>query len=187
MWTKAKLSIHPCSVSNVDKPVTLWTSARLLNSLMSSDGSFSPARKNLDFGDATSFSQQELCARCRDLDLLHFLHEEIPWKSPDDIDQIASSESKYIRSLGQTGSIEFWKNCPLCRCLFALTPNPSSTTQTVLILPNWTITRLEGVVAVDTEDKRRYAKCLLVGLDPSSLSSLPFSDRTQRGDALCIV
>jgi hypothetical protein len=75
----------------------------------------------------------------------------------------------------------------LCRCLFALTPNPSSTTQTVLILPNWTITRLEGVVAVDTEDKRRYAKCLLVGLDPSSLSSLPFSDRTQRGDALCIV
>lgn len=86
----------------------------------------SPARKKMDFGDATSTSQQELCKRCRDLSLLRLLREEIPWKSTYDLNQAVLHGHKSMRSLGKTGSIKFWKDCPLCRCLFVMTPHPSS-------------------------------------------------------------
>ena len=116
----------------------------------------------MDFGDAVSTSQQELCQRCRDLDLLQSLNEEIPWKSTSDLNQAALNENKCIRTLGKTGSIEFWKDCPLCRCLFALTPNPSSSMQDVLILPHWTMNRLAGEtdIITDTEEYWQFAKCL---------------------------
>jgi hypothetical protein len=114
------------------------------------DWFFSSARKNLYFGNDLETAQEELCTQCRDLDILRVLHEEIPWRHKDELDKVLADGSKYIRSLGKTGSIEFWSNCPLCRCLFALTPHPSSGTQDVLILPNWSIYRLEGGIAIDT-------------------------------------
>jgi hypothetical protein len=150
------------------------------------DWFFSPARKSLYFGNDLETAQEELCTRCRDLNILRFLHEEIPWSRGGELDKVPADGSKYIRSLGKTGSIEFWSNCSLCRCLFALTPHPSSGTQDVLILPNWSIYRLEGGIAVDTAQKRRYAKCLLVALQPSQISN-QLSDRAQRGDALCMI
>jgi hypothetical protein len=39
---------------------------------------------------------------------------------------------------------------------------------------------------MDTLEKRKYAKCLLVALNPSS-PNLNFSIKAHRGDALCIV
>lgn len=147
---------------------------------------FSPARKALDFGTPSSTSHEQLCERCRDLDLLRLLHGEIPWISSDELEEAARVGSPCIQSIGYTGSVEFWQTCPLCRCLFALTPNPSASTQKVLLFPIWTIHRLEGDVVIDTEEKRRYAKCLLVTLDPSSVN-ITFSDRVHRGDALCIL
>jgi hypothetical protein len=150
------------------------------------DWFLSPARKGMKSGNGSSRFQQELCKRCRLLDLPRFLHEEIPWKSGPELNEAARDGSEHIRSLGKTGAIEFWSDCPLCRCLFALTPNPSSTMQDVLILPHWSIFRLEGGIWVDTEEKRRFAKCLLIALNPSSVNT-KFSDRVHLGDALCIV
>jgi hypothetical protein len=54
------------------------------------------------------------------------------------------------------------------------------------MVPQWSITRLEGGAAANNEAKRSYAKCLLVFLNPSSIN-LPLADRAQRGDALCVL
>lgn len=149
---------------------------------------FSPARMAMNFSSKNDAIQQALCGRCQDLNLLQLLHEDIPWESLSDLDQAAREGSQYIRSIGRTGSVEFRTNCPLCRCLYALTPNPSSSIQDVLILPHWTMGRLTGENGslMDTEEKRQCAKCLLVALEPSSVH-LSVSNRAHRGDALCII
>ena len=149
---------------------------------------FSPARRVMHFERPSSLEQSNFCKRCQGLDVLQMLHEDIPWQTSNDIDQGVLNGSKHIRSLGKTGSIEFWDYCLLCRCLFALTPNPSSSTQDVLIFPHWTMNRLVGEngIRIDTDEKRGYAKCLLIALNPSSLN-IGFSIRAHRGDTLCIL
>ena len=151
------------------------------------DWFFSPQRMGMKFSDVSSSSQQELCRRCQDLDVLSLLQEDIPWKSSDDIEEAANNESKLIRSIGKTGSIQFKDNCPLCWCLFAMTPNPESPAQEVLILPDLTMRRLIADVRQDmaTEEKRPYAKCLLVALKPSTYPWLVGA--AHFGDALCIM
>ena len=141
-----------------------------------------------DFGDASSTVQQELCKRCQDLDVLGLLHEDMPWESLQHLDQAVRNGSDLVRSIGTTGSIQFEKDCPLCCCLFAMTPHPNSPAQEVLILPHWTMNRLTGEngANMDTNEKRQYAKCLLVALKPNSLN-LTFSITAHRGDALCIL
>ena len=141
----------------------------------------------MKFSDVSSSSQQELCRRCQDLDVLNLLHEEIPWKSYQDLGQAAEDGSNLIRSIGKTGSIQFKDNCSLCWCLFAMTPNPSSPAQEVLIFPDWTMSRLIGDRRPDvaTEEKRPYAKCLLVALRPSSRIGLAAA--ANGGDGLCIM
>jgi hypothetical protein len=153
------------------------------------DWFFSSARMAMDFGNAASTApHQQFCRRCQDLDVLQLLHEDIPWVSLNDLGQAARDGSELIRNIGLTGSIEFRKDCPLCCCLFAMTPNPSSPTQEILLLPHWTMNRLTGEKGadMDREEKRQYAKCLLVALKPSSVD-LTFSTRVHRGDALCIL
>ena len=147
-----------------------------------------PSTYGMKFGDVSSSTQQELCRRCQELDVLSLLHEDIPWKSFQDLNQAAHNGSNLIRSIGRTGSIQFKQDCHLCWCLFAMTPNPSSQMQEVLILPHWTMNRLTGEngANMDTEEKRQYVKCLLVALKPSSLH-LTFSILAHRGDALCIM
>ena len=150
---------------------------------------FSPARKALDLGDTTGGAHNVLCQRCQDLNILKLLQEETPWKSTADLDRAArEGNMESIRSLGLTGSVEFRKDCPLCRCLFAMTPHPSSSSQEVLVLPQPTMTRLAGENGYHfhTEEQRRYARCLLVVLKPSSLN-MEFSIAAQRGDALCVL
>ena len=149
---------------------------------------FSSVRMGMEFADVSS---SELCRRCQDLDVLKLLHEDIPWKSRQDLrdfHQAAHKGSNLFRCLGITGSIQFKHDCALCYCLFAMTPNPSSPAQEVLLFPDWTMNRLVGVkgVVLDTEEQRQYAKCLLVALKPSSLIS-EFALLAHTGDALCIM
>ena len=163
-----------------DCPLPTWSSE--------DEWFFSSARMAMSSIVVSNSSQQELCGRCQELDVLSFLHEDIPWKSWNDLDQAAENGSNLIRSIGKTGLIQFKDNCPLCWCLFAMTPNPSSPTQEVLILPDWTMHRLTGEDEgdMDTEEKRQYAKCLLVALKSSALHG-PFSAMAHLGDALCIM
>ena len=148
---------------------------------------FSPQRMQMKFSDVSSSSQRELCTTCQELDVLSLLQEDIPGKSSDDIEQTANNQSKLIRSIGKTGSIQFKDNCPLCWCLFAMTPNPESPAQEVLILPDLTMRRLIADIVQDmaTEEKRPYAKCLLVALKPSTHPWL--AGAAHCGDALCIM
>ena len=69
-----------------------------------------------------------------------------------------------------------------------MTPNPSSPTQEIFILPDWTMNRLVGADFPDmyTQEKRQYAKCLLVVLKPSSFYPM-LSVLAHHGDALCIM
>ena len=138
--------------------------------------------------DESSSTQQEFCRRCQDLDVLRLLHEEIPWKSLKDLELAVRKGSDPIRSLGMTGSIQFKHDCPLCWCLFAMTPNPSSPTQEILIFPDWTMNRVVGedYPDMDTEEECQYAKCLLVVLTPSSVHPT-VSAHGRCGDALCIM
>src|SRR5205823_14528620 len=65
----------------------------------------------------------------------------------------------------------------VCRCLFALTPHPSSLTQEVLVLPHWTMGRLvgENENEMSMNEKGRYANCLLRSEEHTSeLQSLAY-------------
>jgi hypothetical protein len=149
---------------------------------------FSEERRAIDFGNPSELSEQNLCKRCQNLNILQLLQEELPWKSTSELNKIAREGTKKFRSLGKTGSIEFWNNCPLCICLFALTPNPRSSTQDVLIVPDWTMNRVTGETdtVTDMEGWSRFPKCLLVTLSDDS-SVTEFSTKVHRGDALCVV
>lgn len=147
---------------------------------------FSPNRMAIEVPEFSDAINQPLCKRCEDLDLLQFLHQDIPWESLLGLDDSELRGSGCLRTLGQTGSIVFWQDCSLCRCLFAMTPNAESGTQEVLIFPSWTINRLEGGISVNTAEKRRSARCLLVTLCPRA-GSLSLADSAQRGDALCVL
>ena len=149
---------------------------------------FSLTRRRMRFRDVSSSSQQELCSRCQDLDVIGLLHEEIPWKSSFDLNQAAAKGSNLFRSLGTTGSIQFKHDCPLCCCLFAMTPNPSSPAQEILVFSDWTMNRLsgDGGTDIDTKEKLRYAKCLLIALRPCQARAA-FSIAAHSGDALCIM
>lgn len=148
---------------------------------------FSPSRMAFNCDSTPESSPQDICKRCRDLDIIGLLHKNMPWNSLTELDQAFRDGHELIRSIGKTGSVKFKTTCRLCRCLFAMMPSPSSLTQEVLVLPHWTMGRLvgENENGMGAEEKRRYAKCLLVVLKPSSLS-LPFSWGMHRGDALCI-
>ena len=145
---------------------------------------FMPHRKLFNVGGDSETTQARLCERCRVLNIADLLDEDIEWQSRAKLNSAASKGSPHFRTIGKTGSIQYWSNCPLCLCLFSLTPNPSSEDQDVVIFPYWTIFRLEGGVIISTDEQRRYAKCLIVTLEPSEMK-LEFDDRSMRGDALC--
>ncbi|KAL2126194.1 hypothetical protein VTI74DRAFT_1489 [Chaetomium olivicolor] len=111
----------------------------------------------------------------------------MPWQAAAELNRAAKSTESFIR-LGSVGSIKFLSNCPLCRCLFALTPNPSSATQVLYVLTDWTMNRLAGETptVTDTTDWAQFGKCLIVFLDGQA-PKLEFSTRVHRGDALAIV
>ena len=148
--------------------------------------SFCPSRKTVDSAEFSDVVNQPLCQRCHELNLLNFIEQDIPWESISNLTDTALRESGCIRSLGQGGSIVFRQDCFLCCCLFAMTPNPHSQKQEVIVFPTWTITCLKGIVSIDTAKKCLCARFLLASLDPVDESS-SIAQLAQCGDALCIL
>lgn len=139
----------------------------------------------------TSFnSESSICSRCNELDLLRFFDESPPWKSQKEFSGDFKKKAEfYVRSLGSVGSVQLWADCPLCRCLYAITPAPNALDQEIYLVPDWTISRLSGelgAVTMDFPEKQQYSTCLLSVLDPSP-SSLPVRITAHRGDALCLL
>lgn len=133
-------------------------------------------------------SSTDICQRCEDLDLLSLLRADIPWRSPQDLTQAQRDGHALIRCIGKAGSIEYRATCSVCVCLFGMTPTPSSTTDDILLYPDWTWNRLAGEngTELDSIDKQHYAKCLLIALEPD-FTNISFYIRGHRGDALAIV
>ena len=155
---------------------------------LENDWMFSDARMSMDFQSAWTSSEHVLCDRCQALDLTHLLDSRPQWRSQSQLTQAFDDGSEFIQSLGKTGSIQLWADCAFCYCLFAMTPNPSSSEQEVVLFPDWTMCRLSGEkgIVMDTEEKRRSATCLVSTLKPSSLT-LPLPVSAHRGDALCLM
>ncbi|KAN0099764.1 Heterokaryon incompatibility protein (HET) domain containing protein [Hyaloscypha variabilis] len=154
------------------------------------DWSFSPARMAIDLGTSWSDTDyQVICSRCESLDLVRFFETRPPWNAQADFTDDLDKQKDFIRSLGKTGSVQFWADCSLCCCLFAITPHPSSVGQEIFLVPDWTISRVSGelgAVTMDSPEKRQYTSCLLSVLKPSTIS-LPTRVVAHRGDALCML
>jgi hypothetical protein len=88
------------------------------------DWFFSERRRDNDIVKALTTPEERLCTRCQKLDLINLLHKEIQWTSSSMLDKSYWQGSLHLPSLGNVASIRYWKNCPLCRCLFAMTPDP---------------------------------------------------------------
>ncbi|KIW69438.1 hypothetical protein PV04_05315 [Phialophora macrospora] len=131
-------------------------------------------------------SNQRLCKRCSDLDLVHLLEQDIPWETALERGE-HHKWGTYTRNLGKAGKVRFRKDCPLCRCLFALTPTPESDDQHILMLPNWNMNRLEGGVAMNTPEKRRSARGILLTLARPDDVDFSKDSILDRGDCLTIV
>ena len=144
------------------------------------------SRQRAAFATERKVPGKRLCKRCSDLDLIHYLENDIPWKSAFERPNHPLLR-KHIRHLGKAGTIRFYDGCSLCRCLFALTPTPGSDDQRVLMVPNWTFNRLEGGVALDTPEKRRCAKGILITLADGDDIDLSKDSILDRGDSLAIL
>jgi hypothetical protein len=142
----------------------------------------------MGYGSPSKVSDQKLCKRCQDLDILRLLEQDLPWETTSDLNKLAASGTEKFQSIGKTGSIEFWEHCPLCICLFALTPSPRSLDQDILLLPDWSMNRVAGETptVTDLEGWSQFPKCLLVILSEES-TGMEFNTRLHRGDALCVV
>lgn len=149
---------------------------------------FSYERMTMTFESAWNSEDHKVCDRCRGLDLLGMLNAKPAWRTQSELIRALQDGHPSIQNLGRTGSIEFWADCAVCRCLFAMTLNPSSSEQEVLLFPDWTMSRLAGEdgVAMDSEIKRQSATCLVIVLRPSSLN-LPVPIVAHRGDAMCLL
>lgn len=149
---------------------------------------FSEARMSDAFKATSSALEDTICSRCEGLDLVRLLETYPPWNTQSELVKAFEEGHELIINLGQTGTIKFWTDCAVCCCLFALTPNPGSAEQEVLILPDWTICRLAGEngVALEIPEKRNYATCLVAVVKPSTVG-LPVPIRAHRGDALCLL
>jgi hypothetical protein len=149
----------------------------------------SEARQQI-YSTGSSESSQELCQRCQNLNILELLDRDLPWKTTGNLNQLARDGTSAFRSIGKTGTIQFWHNCQLCVCLFALTPTPSSLSQEVFILTDWSMNRVAGETdtVTDTEGWDQFAKCLLVTLgDKDGFGKMEFSTKIHRGDAMCVL
>lgn len=144
----------------------------------------------MSFGDPAHILEHHLCGRCQDLNILEFLNKDLPWELTSELNARAQKGTNTFQSLGKTGSTEFWNDCALCLCLFALTPNPSSPDQDIFLLTDWSMNRLAGETdtITDLDGWGQFPKCLLITLsDDDSSIQQQFSTQLHRGDALCVV
>jgi hypothetical protein len=149
---------------------------------------YSKMRMELDFDSAWTTFEQTLCNKCEELAVLDVPDAFSPWHSQAELENAVSRRGENIRCLGKVADVQSWDDCHLCRCIFAMTPNPSSMEQDILLLPDWTMCRVAGEfgVVLNTVEKRQYATCLVVALHPSP-SSTSFAISAHRSDALCLL
>lgn len=76
----------------------------------------SEGRRAMDCGSPSEISEEKLCKRCQDLDVLQLLQEELAWETTSALNKLGLAGTDNFQSLGKTGSIEFWSDCPLCLC-----------------------------------------------------------------------
>ena len=128
---------------------------------------YSPERIKMLIKQTSAKQSNTVCTRCRDLDVLTMFDGDIPWRSGNVLRISEITKSQHYRNLGQVSSLILSRDCPLCVCLFALTPSPTSTLEEVHIVADLSIHRLERVVKVDFDPKCQYDKCILVDLAAS--------------------
>ena len=152
------------------------------------DWMYSENRQKMDFGSAWTTSEQTLCWRCDELGILDIRDASPPWNSQAELESAVSQRDEAIRCLGKVADVQFWADCHLCHCFFALAPNASSLEQDVLLVPDWTLCRVAGEFGVvfDTVEKRQYATCLVIALHPSPIST-SFAINAHRSDAICLL
>jgi hypothetical protein len=149
---------------------------------------FLQARRSIDLWSGSASLDQNICRRCESLKLGQLLEQRPPWTSQFELTEAFEEGNQSIRSQGNSGTIEFWADCPVCCCLFAMMPKPGLIDQEVILLPDWTICCVSGELGIkmDSTEKQNYATCLLLVLKPSSIS-LAIPVVAHRGDALCIM
>lgn len=143
--------------------------------------------ETLKFGD-NSGSSQFFCNRCKRLDLLDSLRQDIPIRGDMDLTRrrLGLNDLQVFRKLGRVGSIVLQNDCGLCRCLFGLTPSPMSYDQEVILVLSWSLYRLEGSIHMDSVEERTASKHVSAMLHPSEMFTVVGLSST-RGDSLCIV
>ena len=127
---------------------------------------FSPERSKLLTEQIPVNPSDTLCGRCRELDIPTMFEGKISWTSPDVIQISAVTKTQHYRNLGQVATVIFRRDCPLCICLFALAPCPTSTSEKVHVIADWAIHRLERLVKISLDADCQYDKCILVTLSP---------------------
>ena len=127
---------------------------------------FSPIRMSINFNPVWSTREGYICDRCETLILLSLASRLPPWNTQSELTQELDNGSRSILSLGKVGSMPFWTDCHVCRCLFAIIPNPNTSDQDTVLFSDWTMCRLSGEngVAMDIAEKRNYAACLVATL-----------------------
>ncbi|KZZ89349.1 Heterokaryon incompatibility [Moelleriella libera RCEF 2490] len=147
---------------------------------------FSPHR--IDFVNSQRLATSSICERCQALDIPQMLRNPVPWSSSQEMVRQYEQGSDSIHDLGEVSTTEFLATCPVCMALVALTPSPDALNDHILLLCDYTWNRLAGEngTKLDSPEKRQYAKCLLIALEPRP-RGLSFYIRSHRGDALTIL
>ena len=185
--------VVPHTVQHVGALLCIWCrqSGHCHNDCPSDEGKVidawfrSQARREMDF--ASEGIRRPLCRRCQDLDVLQMLRIDPPWRTPRDLDGIiVNGGNSELKCLGQVGSVQFWDNCPLCRCLFAMTPTMGKPDAKVFVFPQWIANRFRNI-GMDDELRTEYcAKCLMLAIDQYREDLGPTSHSYQ-GEALCLL
>ncbi|MCJ1327002.1 hypothetical protein MMC10_003668 [Thelotrema lepadinum] len=150
----------------------------------------SVAREEMTFDDDLSGAPRPLCLRCASLDLLAWMNTDPPLERDQNLSDL-SDDTRVFRSLGPVKDIILRDDCGLCRCLFALIPNPypdqDELEQDVKLVLSWSMYRIEAAISMDTPAKRSTSKFVAAILDPST-TDLNIEDLVStRGDALCAI
>ena len=148
----------------------------------------SDMRETMRFYD-NSGSSHSFCNRCKELDLLDWLRQDIPIRGDRDLTRrrLGLNDRQVFRKLGRVGSIVLQNDCSLCRCLFGLTPSPMSCDQEVILVLSWSLYRLEGSIHMNNIEKRTASKHVSAMLHPSEMHFTIADLSSTRGDGLCIV
>ena len=139
-------------------------------------------------GDISGLAQP-ICKRCKELNLLDWMHRDIPMIGNMDLTrrELGLDDKTVFRKLGPVSSIVLRKDCALCCCIFGLTPSPYWYNQQVVLVLSWSMYRLEASIHMDTKEKGTASKHVSAMLDPSQTKFTIADLSSTRGDGLCIV